>query len=349
MKNKVILFLTLLLVISCNNKQDELDKDISLPVSVLDVKPQGIEKYVEVTGNVEPLKEAELKNQVAGIYTLKINAKTGKPFALGDYVEEGTVIVALEDEEYVNSIKLESLELNLEITKQTHDKQTSLYEKGGVTLSDMKNAEVSYIDAKYSVEDAKISLAKLNVAAPFSGVIVELPYHTPGVRVESSTDVATIMNYSSLLMEVDFPEKNLDQVKKGQEVKVTNYSLPNDTLSAAITQLSPAINSDSRSFKGMLTINNPNLLLRPGMFVKANVIVSKVDSTIVLPKDIILTKERGNSVFIINKGLAMEKVVEFGIENPNEVQILSGVEVGDQVVVKGFETLRDQSKIKVVK
>ena len=86
-----------------------------------------------------------------------------------------------------------------------------------------------------------------------------------------------------------------------------NYSLPDDTLSGEITQLSPAIDSETRSFKGSVMISNPNLLLRPGMFVRAEIVVASKDSTIVIPKDIVLVKQRGKTVFIVDKGAAEER------------------------------------------
>jgi len=85
------------------------------------------------------------------------------------------------------------------------------------------------------------------------------------------------------------------------------------------------------------------------MFAKGEIIVASLDSAIVIPKDIILSKQRGNTVFVINKGLAQERIISFGLENPEEVQIISGLEKNDRLVIKGFETLRNRSKVKVVK
>ena len=85
------------------------------------------------------------------------------------------------------------------------------------------------------------------------------------------------------------------------------------------------------------------------MFAKGEIIVASADSTIVIPKDVILNKQKGHTVFVVNKGLAEERIIEFGLENPDVVQVISGLEKKDRLVVKGFETLRNRSKIKVVK
>lgn len=334
---------------SCNNTDKELSKDISVPVSVMDVKLKSIERYIETTGNVNPIKEVSQKSEVAGKYLLNTNPATGRKYSLGDYVNEGDEIITLEDREYENNIKISSLELKLEISKQVYEKQQSLYEKGGVTLSELKNAEIDYINSKYSYEDALFRIAKLHIKAPFTGVIVELPYYTQATKVDANSPMFKLMDYSKLFMEVSLAEKDFPYVKSGQKVKVTNYTLPNDTLKGIITQISPAIDASTRSFKSVITIDNTKQVVRPGMFAKSEIVVARVDSAIVIPKNVILSKQRGNTVFVVDKGLAQERIVTFGLENPNEVQILSGLEKNDRLVTKGFETLRNRSKVKVVK
>ncbi|HJZ40865.1 MAG TPA: efflux RND transporter periplasmic adaptor subunit [Bacteroidales bacterium] len=347
---KITAYLFLVIILSgCNKQNQELGRDITIPVTVAPIKPATIEKFIDISGAVKPVKEVQLKAEITGNYVLKTNPATGKPFALGDKVTAGSEIIELEDKEFENNIKLNSLKLNLEITKQVFDKQQSLYDKGGVTLSELKNAEINYINANYNYEDALIRLQKMHVKAPFTGVIIDIPYYTPGVKVDANAMLAKIMDYSKLHMEVNLPEKNMTDTKPGQSVRITNYTLPNDTLAGTVSQLSPAIDAETRSYKGLILVNNPNLQLRPGMYVKGEIVVARASNSIVVPKDVIVSKQRGNSVFVVEKGVAYERVVEFGLENPKEVQIVSGLSMNEQLVVKGFETLRDRSKVKEMK
>jgi membrane fusion protein, multidrug efflux system len=349
MKKTLSLLLLILVPVACNRKQQDLGKDITVPVTVSEIQPRSIEKYIEITGSVKPVKEVQLKAEITGIYIPGINPATGRPYVLGDRVEKGNELIQLQDKEYENNIKLTSLKLNLEITKQVFDKQQSLYDKGGVTLTEMKNAEINYINARYSYDDAMLRLQKMRVLAPFTGVVIDLPYYTPGVRVDANVNLVRIMDYSKLIMEVNLPEKTIDQTKPGQAVRVYNYTLPNDTLPGTVSQLSPAIDGETRSYKGTILISNPRLLLRPGMYVKGEIVVASAKNTIVIPKEVIISKQRGNSIFVVDKGIAYERVVEFGLENPKEVQIVSGLSMDERLVVKGFETLRDHSKVKEMK
>jgi RND family efflux transporter MFP subunit len=349
MKKALPSFLVIAIITACNQNQQEQGKDITVPVTVQEIQPRSIEKYIEITGSVKPVKEVQLKAEMSGRYSLQKNPATGRLFALGDIVREGDEIIQLQDPEYENNVKINSLKINLDITKQVYDKQQSLYEKGGVTLTDVKNAEINYINAKYACEDAQFRLQKMHIKAPFSGVLVDLPYFTPGVKVDANALLAKMMDYSKLVMEVSLPEKTMESTRAGQQVRVTNYTLPNDTLQGSISQLSPAVESESRSYKGLITINNPKLKFRPGMFAKGEIVVASADNSIVIPKEIVLTKQRGNTVFVVEKGIAYERIVSFGLENPQEVQIVSGLSTKDRLVVKGYETLRDRSKVKEMK
>lgn len=349
MKRLITVIIAIAVLASCNKKEKDLNKDISVPVSVMDISLKSIEKFIETTGTVKPIKEISKKSEIAGKYNLLINPKTGKKYALGDYVNEGDEIITLEDNEYENNIKINSLKLSLEISKQVYGKQQSLYKKGGVTLSELKNAEIDFVNSDYNYKDALIRLEKMHIKAPFSGVIVDLTYYTPKTKIEANALMFKLMDYSELFLEINLAEKDLTFVKTGQKVKITNYTIPEDTLSGIIAQISPAIDSDTRSFKTVIDINNKNLLMRPGMFAKGEIIVASVDSTIVIPKNVILSKQRGNTVFVVDKGLAQERVIVFGLENPDEVQIISGLEKSDRLVIKGFETLRNRSKVKVIK
>jgi RND family efflux transporter MFP subunit len=109
------------------------------------------------------------------------------------------------------------------------------------------------------------------------------------------------------------------------------------------------ISTETRTFAGKLLINNPDLKLRPGMFVKADIITAQKDSVVVIPKDIILTGNRGKYVFVVGRNSsADDRRITTGIENQDYVEVIEGLAANDRLIMKGFETLRDNSKVKVI-
>jgi len=334
---------------ACNNQPTTTTTELAVPVSVTDIKPGSIEKVINATGTLNATKTTVLKTEMTGKYKLLINPRTRRPFALGDGIENGQVIVQLEDAEYVNSIGLDSKKLNLEISEQNMKKQQSLYEKGGVTQLDYRNSEVNYTNAKDGFERANLLLAKMQVRAPFKGVITDLPAITNATQVATGTSVVSLMDYSTMTVEVNLPEKYIGDVKIDQPVRIMNYTLPNDTLKGNVKELSPAISTETRTFKGVIEVGNPELKLRPGMFAKADIVLARHDSVIVIPKNIIISGQRGKSVFIVDNGTANEKRITIGFENQNDAEITSGLKKNDRLVIKGFETLKNRSKVKIVK
>jgi membrane fusion protein (multidrug efflux system) len=348
-KSIFILAITIMALPGCRNQDQNLTADVEIPVSVEDIRLKPIEEFINTTGTAFPKGEIVLKSKITASYYLEKNPRTGRFWQLGDKITTGSLIARLEDKEYVNSIKLETNELNLELTESELKKQESLYEKGGVTLKDLKTASINYANAKTTVENAKLQLEKTRIVAPIDGVIVDLPYYTQSTQVETGSTIGKIMDYQVMYMDVQLPEKYISVIKPGQLVKLTNYTIPEDTIIGSITQLSPAINADTRTFKGNISINNPNYLLRPGMFVKADIVTDHKDSVIVIPKNIILSRQRGKTVYIVDRGVAAERIIETGLENITDVEVIRGLTKNERVVTSGFETLSNKSKVKIIK
>ncbi len=337
------------LLTACNNQPQSNQNDIETPVSVQELKKGSISKLINTTGTAQANFSVELSSEMSGMYKLQVNPRTGKPYKLGDAVKKGQLIIRLEDKEYENGIALESKKLSLEIAEQEQSKQTALYEKGGVTLSEMRNTEVRVINARYDLENANLNLEKMNIKSPFDGVIVSLPHYTADNRVAQGQPMVGIMDYARMYMDINLPESTIEYIKANQPVYITHYTLPEDTLTGVISELSPAISTETRTFKGKILIDNNNLKLRPGMFVKADVIVDKADSVIIIPKDVVLSNRNRKYVYIVEKNTAIVRNIKTGLEDEDNVQVTEGLNENDNLVVRGYETLRENSRVKVLK
>jgi membrane fusion protein, multidrug efflux system len=344
----ILSLLVLIIISSCNPEDSGIKTDIKIPVSVVSIKPQSISRFIETTGTVYSFKEGVMKSELSGIYKLQRNPATGRPFALGDAVRAGQVLIRIEDREFENNLQIEGKRLNLELADNNLKKQQSLYDKGGVTQTELKNSSIQFVNAKYAYENAEIQLAKMTIVAPFDGVIVELPYHTDGVRIDQGQALLKIMQYDQLLMDVKLPEKHLPEVTLNQMVQISNYNIAKDTIYGKISQISPVINADTRTFQSVLQIDNKKRLLRPGMFIKAFILSEKRDGTIVIPKETVISRQDGKVVFTVENGIATEKKITTGLESLDVIEIVNGLKVNDRLVISGFETLRNKSKVSVI-
>ncbi|MFI3281328.1 MAG: efflux RND transporter periplasmic adaptor subunit [Rikenellaceae bacterium] len=320
---------------------------ISIPVSVEEIVAGDLEQLTSTNGSLIPLASATVTNKVGGIYRPAINPATGKYYKIGDKVRAGEVLARLEDEEYVNDISIETKEINWEIAKGEYDKYVILQEKGGATEIDIKNAAVEVETTKNAYTNAKISISNMAVTSPISGVIVDLEYQTPGIEIEAGVSLFSVMDYTKMYLDISLSESTMSYIHTGLPVYISHYSIPDEYVKATIDQLSPSIDSTTRTYKGVVLVENPKLLLKPGMFVKTEIVVDKAIEAIIIPKEIIRTSQNKSFVFIADGTTSMQCEITTGISNDTYIEVKSGLYLGDKLIVDGYQTLRNRSKISV--
>jgi membrane fusion protein (multidrug efflux system) len=112
-KSIFIISLALAALTGCRNQEQNLNADVEIPVSVESIKLKSIEEFLNTTGTAIPKGEILLKSKITALYFLEKNPETGRLWQLGDRIKSGALIARLEDKEYVNSLKLETNQLNL--------------------------------------------------------------------------------------------------------------------------------------------------------------------------------------------------------------------------------------------
>lgn len=350
MKHKIIFMgMALLAVLSgCKEERLGIESESTIPVRVQELKPKSIKEFVTATGTVFAIREVELKTEQAGRYRLHLNPRSGSAFRMGDSVKKDEILISLDNPEFVNQVAFESRKLNYESSEREYNKQKNIYEMGGITLRELTDSERAFIDAKYNFENAALALKKLEIKAPYDGVVTDLPHYTDSQWVEANTSVIKLMDYSRLYAELTLPGKEMERVAREQEVTVSDYSLLKNSQTGKVTQISPALDPESRMFKLKIEIPNTDLRLKPGTFVRADIVVQEKDSALVIPKDVILDRRGAKTVFVVDRGFAVERRLQTGIENRDEVEVLSGLRPDDRLIVEGFETLRNRSRVKTI-
>lgn len=339
---------TLLFAASCSTSTDNSGRtQISIPVSVEEVTKSSLEQLTTTNGTLVPMASAEISSAISGKYQPAINPATGKYYKIGDKVKKGELLASLEDESYVNDISIETKKINWEIAEGEYEKYVALQKKGGATEVEVKEAALSVTSTEVEYKNALLSLEEMNVTSPIDGVIVDLVYQTPGVKIASDVVLFTVMDYAEMLLEVSLSESTMGYIKQGLDVYVSHYSMPDDVLDATIDQLSPYIDSDTRTYKGVILVDNHDLKLKPGMFVQTDIVVAKVTNAIIIPKSIIRTINGRTSVFTADGTTAVQENITTGIEDDTYIQVRRGLSVGDKLIVDGYSTLRNRSKITI--
>jgi RND family efflux transporter MFP subunit len=331
----------------CDEEGPNIDVESAIPVRTEPVQRQPIAEYITATSSAQANNSATLTALQSGAYRLQDHPTSEKPYAMGDVVDAGGLVAILENPEFENQVSIESKRLQYTSAQREFEKQKALFDKGGITLREVTDAERMFIDADYALENARLQLARLEVRAPFAGILVDLPHRSVGELVEAGAQLGQLMDYETLYAEVSLPGEEIDRVMPGQSLRAMPYGRAEaDTLTGEVEQVSPVLDAESRMFKVTLRVANAQLALRPGMFLKVELIADARDSAIVIARDVISDRAGNHVVYVVDKGVALERVLELGIGNREAVEVLSGLEVDEDLVVEGFETLRDRSRVK---
>ncbi len=345
----IISFFAIITLVSCNRHSGSFSGEIASPVNVQKITKGNIQDLYTATGTVKSEFSVSLNTETSGIYFVQKNPDTGKNYKMGDYVKKGQTIIKIENKEFLNNINIKGIEIDLKISKMEYEKKKALYKKGGVTLRELVNGEKQLVSAQKNYDNAMLNLSKLSIIAPFDGVITKLPYFSQGVRIGNNVNVAQVMNYSKMMLDLMLPETKINKIIVGKKVNITNYSLQGDTLKGIVSQISPAVDEVSRTIQGRIVVDNKKMKLRPGMFVKADIIIQNKDSVLLIPKKAVVSRYNRNFVFIADKQTAYEKRIKIGLEQDGMIEVIRGLAPTDEVITKGNETLKDRAKIKIIK
>ena len=344
---KLIKLITIvpLTLLACSGNEDRSAADLTVPVVVEKVKRGAIAELISTTGTLRAAKEERVAAEVQGI--LHFIKNDGIVFAAGARVQQGQLLAEIENPEYLLDVRVESQRLAMNNAERELQKQEDLFKEGGVTEKELELARRTALDARYNYESAQLKVGKLKLHAPIAGFVANLQTNAVETRVPAGFQLCTIMNYSQVVAQVNLPNSDIGRIHPGQKVIVSNYALPDAAFTGRVSTINPAIDPQTRTFIAAIDVDNPNLQLRPGMFVKADIVVEDHPNAVTISKTALQTRDNRPVVFVVEGISAALREVTTGIETREEIEILEGLNEGERLVVKGQETLRDKSKVRV--
>jgi len=343
----ILILVFLALVVGCSQPGEERSVDLTIPVTVQPVETGTIEAVVTVMGTLRPLKEAELLTEVQGDLYLGEDGDGGV-LTRGVSVAQGQLIARLENEEWVVQARLQSRRLELESARKVLREKEVLLERGLVIELEFETARRDLSEAESNYLDAQIQIAKMRLQAPIAGVITELSDATEGTRIAQGTVLGKIMDYSQVLVDLKIPNSQIQAVGRGRDVRVTNYAYGDRVFNGHITVVDPALDPTTRTFRVVAAVDNPDLLLRPGMFVKAEIVTEASEDVVLVKRQFILMRQNQKVVFVEEGARARMRPVEIGLEDREYVEILGGLDEGERLITSNYETLRSRTRVRVI-
>jgi len=209
---------------------------------------------------------------------------------------------------------------------------------------DASRAKVKEMEALLAQE--RIRFENTQIAAPFRGEICKR-YVDAGALVSSSTPVVGLIHTDTLKVVANVLEKDVSLVKIGMKARIEAQSLPAKFFEGKITRINSALDSATRTLQAEIEIPNSGRMLKPGMFVKLEVVLSEKPQALVVPRYAVLEDVGAKFVFVVKENQAFRRPVTTGFEQDPYVEILEGITEGERVVVKGQESARDRSPVRI--
>lgn len=307
----------------------------TVTVSAVTVEPESWTPVIEAIGTVSASRGVDLTVETTGIVK-------EVSFVANDRVGENQVLLQMDD--VVQQADLVATRAQAALDKQSLDRALELRERGVGSAVTLQAAEAAAAASAAQVQKLEAVLQQKQLRAPFAGTlgiprVDEGQYLTPGVAV------VTLQNLDTMRADFTMPEQQLNQLRSGQKVQLSVDG--DDTVyTGEISGIDPKIDPSSRLVAVRATINNPEGQLTPGQFVRVNVELPQEDDVIALPQTAVVTSLYGDYVYVARpkegedeKLEARQIFVQTGRRSGHDVEIRSGLSVGDVVVTAGQNRL----------
>jgi len=307
-------------------------------VNVMIVKDTTISNNIDVTGTIDANEKVNLISEVAGRIT-------GIYFTEGSHVNKGQLLVKVNDQDLVASLKQNAY--NIALAKQNESRNKQLLQKEAISEVEYETSLTSLNTLNAQADMIKAQIAKTEMRAPFSGTI-GLRSVSPGGYLSPNTAIATLVNMDPAKVTFAVPEKYQAFIRPGSKISF-NVASSRDDFNATVYAIEPSIDVSSRTITVRAKAANPRGVLKAGSFAKINLALDHIPKTIMLPTEVVTPDIKGNKVYIYDNGIAVPRSVTTDLRTDTKIQITDGLKPGDSVVVSAIMQMRPKAELKLIK
>jgi membrane fusion protein (multidrug efflux system) len=221
--------------------------------------------------------------------------------------------------------------------------------------SDLDSAEAQYKQAVANVDNQRALIAKKTIRAPFTGR-VGIRQINLGQYLASGSEIVTLQAFDPIYVNFYLPEQDITDLRTGQAVRVTVEAYPGATFTGTISAINAKTDDATHNVQVQATLRNLDERLVPGMFATTDVVLPRQDKFVTLPETAVVYNPYGNAVYVIEKPaesggagplIARQRFIQLGETRGDQIAVVKGVQVGDQIVTAGQLKLRNGSPVQV--
>ena len=301
------------------------------------VERRPIAQFLETNGTVESDNDVALVARTSGpIVELLVEE--------GMKVEAGQLLARIDDAEIRARLALATV--NEGEAELAHQRAKAQYENEILSRELFDQAQAKLDAARASVHETQVQLDYTSIKAPFRGMIVTR-FIKFAQHVQSSTPLFRISSFDPLQCPIQVPEKDLGRLEVGQRAHLTVEAFPGERFDARVLRVSPVVDSATGTVKTTLEVETHGRL-RPGMFASVFLETDRHDDALVIPKTALVLESIGDTVYIKDGEVARRREVRLGYDEGDHVEVVAGLEAGQEVVVLGQDSLSDGTPVYVL-
>ncbi|MDQ6809287.1 MAG: efflux RND transporter periplasmic adaptor subunit [Verrucomicrobiota bacterium] len=316
-------------------------------VTSVQVKQADWQPMLTAIGSVNPVQGAMISAEVAGTVA-EIGFQSGTP------VKKGEVLLKLDAS--AEEAQLRAAQADATLAKNDLDRARDLANRRVISKAELDTAQARFDGKKAAVENVQSVIDKKQIRAPFDGG-AGIRAVNPGQMVKVGDPLVSLQSLDRVYVDFSLPQQQLNEVKPDLPVKLTTDALPGREFEGKLTAVNSAIDPSTRSVSLQATLDNPDHLLRAGMFARVSVLLPQTKPTLYIPATAVSYAPFGNSVFVIEKKhddktgkdalLLRQQFIRTGETRGDFVAVTNGLKVGDEIVSTGVFKLRNGMDIVV--
>ena len=275
-------------------------------------------------------------------------------FENGGTAKKGDLLVQLDAS--AEEAQLHSAEADLQLARADWDRAADLATRKVISKAEKDAAESKFKQKAASVDQMRSMITKKTVRAPFDGQL-GIRQVNVGQSLEAGQLVVPLTSLDPVFADFALPQQDLGKLSQGLEVHVTTDALPGHVFDGKVSAVNPMVDSSTRNVTLQATLENPEHLLKPGMFAKVEVVLPEKHKSIVIPGSAISYAPFGDSVFVIEKKkdektgkesqTIRQQFVRVGEARGDFVSINEGLKAGETIVATGVFKLRNGMSVTI--